>query len=410
MGKWLNEPFLQLDFDNLWEGFDDNKRLLVCLSQRDISVLVSCLRYVTWPSRWFGDNGLLLRDQDRDSDLELALTYGENLKANILMACDLSAQLEDIALAIRQSACCSGSGDVGTIESGGSTYFGNEAPLDAPTTFGGAGDEFATEAAYNAHRCEAANAIVDGFVVTLNNWALLNLSSLTVLGIVTGLAFAFLVAPPVAVFVALGFLGLTTAVFATLADYIDDNRQQLVCLLYQSESATEAYDAFFGAVEGLAVDAGLVEVEVGAVMAILERLGAIDAMNTLYEAVSLPPIGNAVACDTCGGTNCANMIYGSGDLVNGGTFTSEFVSTEHRLYFTLPANHTVTLSGLTGFTGISSSFDSFRYYEIDGACAVVTPAEYSSDTFSGGPYCIGHVRIFSSTAFTVHVSIGATCP
>lgn len=407
MGQLFDETKLYLDFDALFQGFDDSHNLVLCLSERDISVILSALQPSLWASRWIDGGGNLLRDVARLPDLETGKTYAEQLIARVTMACDLTAQLADIALAIRQSSCC-GVGDVGTIESGGSSYYGNQQPLDAPTTFGGANDEFATEAEYDSQRCHAANAIVEGFIVTLNNWALLSGGSLTILAISIGLAFAFLVAPPVALFVALGFLGFSLASFAAISNAIQANKADLVCYLYNSTSATDAYDTYHAAIRAIVIDLGFAEVTADALMEIFERLGAIDVMNTLYSAVALPQIDTPVDCSVCGGGCQGLVVWGSGDIVNGGTFNSAFSGVDHLIYFYLDTDRTITLSGLSGYTPRTSSYDSFRIWH-QSTCGGQGTVSYSSDTFPAQPYCGAYVSIFSNTAFSVNVSIGSEC-
>src|SRR3990172_7580833 len=144
MGKAIDETFLRLEFDSLWDRFADDQCYLVTLSQRDISVLVSCLRYTVWPSRWFDSGGKLLRDVGRLPDLETALTYSENLKARIIMACNfdeslarIATALESLPGAIAAASCCQGVGP-GYIEDGeGGTWYGTQQPKDKPVTFGG---------------------------------------------------------------------------------------------------------------------------------------------------------------------------------------------------------------------------------------------------------------------------------
>lgn len=75
--KRLDDTFVRFDYDDL-EAYDDTCLKVVCLSDRDVSIILSCLRFVTWPSRWEAD-GKLLRDQDRTGDLMDAIARGERL-------------------------------------------------------------------------------------------------------------------------------------------------------------------------------------------------------------------------------------------------------------------------------------------------------------------------------------------
>lgn len=63
---------LLLDKEAL-QNFDHECEDIYCLTQREISVLISCLRYADWESRW--------TNRDRDNQLI------EDLKRKLLMLC-----------------------------------------------------------------------------------------------------------------------------------------------------------------------------------------------------------------------------------------------------------------------------------------------------------------------------------
>jgi hypothetical protein len=312
MGKAIDETFLRMEFDTLWDGFADDQCYIVSLSQRDISVILSCLRFTAWPSRWFDDGTRLLRDVGRLSDLETALTYSENLKARIIMACNfdeslarIAAALESLPGAIAAASCCQGVGP-GYVEDGeGGVWYGTQQPKPKPTTFGGEFDEFDTETEFDAHLCQAANNIVSGLIQSLNFW-----SALTLAGLVAGsliVAF-FIAAPPVAVFVTLGLAGFSFGVMATLSNYIDTNRQDWVCAIYNSTG----YASMLVEVDTL-ISEMVIALDIGAFEVPLTDLVhaalSTDVFNTAYSAIGLPPVTDAVDCSVCEEVGCENFAY-----------------------------------------------------------------------------------------------------
>jgi hypothetical protein len=310
----LVERITTYDYDELWDNFSDTVCELVPLSQRDISILLSSMRGAHWSARWYAGE-YKLRDIGRLSDYQDAVDYVENLERKLLMTgCleGLITALENISDVIKKSSCCFESGAGGQFIDD-DFYYGEETPLDEPTSFG-VGEEFATEAEYEAHKCEAANFIVNGLIGSLNGMSILTLSSLiagSVAAAVVGVA--ILTVPPVAVLVALAATGMLFGALSTIAGAIEDNRTDLVCLLYASTTAVEAYDNLRAALEDLSVDLGFVEVEVGAISNLIMNLCPIDTLNNLFRSVGLPEIpGDTVDCDAaCGGCPAYRVVYGS---------------------------------------------------------------------------------------------------
>jgi len=301
------------------------------------------------------------------------------------MSCDLVTALNNINATIKNQACCGVAGSGQMIND--QFYYGSQEPLIAPTTFGGEGDDFATEEAYDGHRCEAANAIVDGLIYGLGSWSLLTLGALTAGAIAVGLAAIFLT-PPVAAFLALAAEGIAFGVLATIANAIDDDREALVCLLYNSETATGAYDNLNGYIDDLVVDLGFIEIEVSLLVALVMQFAPIDTMNALYSAVGLPTVASPVDCAACEDECFPVIIFGTGDtLVEGvtSTITSVYVAGPNKWYvgFQKPAecdcvDYTITITNCTrsnGWTGGGV-----------GNCADAYPWLYTAQTNPNGVY------------------------
>lgn len=311
-GYRLNPRIATFDFDILWTDYSDEICELVPITEREGAILLSLLRFGHWSARWFsGDD--LLRDIGRQDDLDNGIAYIETLERKLLMSGCLDGLIEaidNLSSTVRLSSCCTASLPLTTIGEG--EYYGSEEPLEEPTSFG-EGEEFETENDYLAHKCEAANAIVDGLIQTLNNLAVLSFVSITAGAILLAIASPVISPIPLAVFLALGLTGFLIGGLHTLANAIDDNREEIVCLLYNTQTATAAYDALHDFVHELSVDLLFLEIEITAIDEIIAQLTPLDTMNVMYRAVALPEIGtDPIDCAVC---ECPDytVLWGSWD-------------------------------------------------------------------------------------------------
>lgn len=216
----------------------------------------------------------------------------------------------DVATAIRQTACCEGN-STGIQDIGGTPYYGLEDPLSEPTAFG-EGEEFETEQDYLDHKCYAANAIAYGLSVSLSSISVISIASLTLGATITGAAIAFgLFNPPAALIFALVATGLAVTALHQISNYIEENLEELVCILYTSTTAVDAYDDVQDWIDGAAIDLGFIELEAGAIVDIVMSMAPIDTMNNLYRQVGIPeiPQGN-VSCDYCEGCSQLYLNFG----------------------------------------------------------------------------------------------------
>lgn len=315
--RYDSETKLYLDFDLLWNNDSDDLCFLVLLSSRDVNIILNSIRYASYSSRWLDSSGNLLRDTDRLSDLDIALDYIEQLERRILgMACleDLTnaiiAQGEAIKaglVAIAQKPCCSDS--VGIVVQGttpgGEVQYGEQPGLaqgDSETDPPPEG--FDTWEAYYTHKCQVANHLADGLISSLRNIGLLNLVNLAAAGALVGAALGgFILLPPAAVPVliaAVVALGISQAILYEIGDWLQDNRDELVCGLYNSESAGAATDFFAGMIDealaALTVASSLHPV----IRTIALILASTDTLNQLFNA-SLSANYPGADCSNCGG-------------------------------------------------------------------------------------------------------------
>lgn len=241
---------------------------------------------------WDGRSGTIVDAQAVGLEI-----YERNILGGQMAGCleDLGAQLAAIELAIRQSSCCPGGDGPGYIEDGeGGFFYGAEEPVTEPSIFG-PGQEFPDQATFDAHRCLVANRIIEGLIVTLNNASLLTAASFAV-----GVGVALTVFnPPLGIFVALAVAGFVFAGLNTLANHINDNKEDWICALYKAHG----YRSALSAIDDV-LDAAIAALGYGAfgdeLRELFHSMLATDVINSLYEAASLPPaLNDYVDCDPC---------------------------------------------------------------------------------------------------------------
>jgi hypothetical protein len=79
----LNERVVTFDYDALQE-YDNDCNGLYCLTDRDVAIIVSCLRFTFWEARWVNSEGKKLRDVGREGDLAEAIAYAHDLTNDLL--------------------------------------------------------------------------------------------------------------------------------------------------------------------------------------------------------------------------------------------------------------------------------------------------------------------------------------
>jgi len=241
----------------------------------------------------YGEVGYSIPDEAEFNQVrQMILSF---LEETAEMNCNsLLTALRDIASAIRTSACCAPGQNIHYVDVGGVIYYGSEQPLDKPTVFG-EGQEFATEAEFSQHLCDAANNIVAGLILSLNNWSVLSVASL----LAGGLIIAFFVAnPPLALLLTLAGLGFAFATFVTIANYIDDNREDWVCAIYGADSYADMLVGIDQKISEMVVTLDIGPFEI-ALTDIIHAMITTDVFNQAYTAVGLPAPINPVDCDNC---------------------------------------------------------------------------------------------------------------
>lgn len=238
-------------------------------------VQVAVLRQMTFPYAWWSTR--LVEDhesyqvavdfpqlyRDELECLELLLSGGNQ------MACDLSLVLEALADAIRNQP----------VGAGGCNYSGPSAilnclpgmspgelipqvPTEAPE-YGVPPEGFDTWEEYLVHKCKAAYAVWDTVYGLFGALALLPILQVTVTVIGTALggyiaatAFGAAAFPPAAIIaiaaaaLAIGLLDAEAYIqFRAIQSYLEAHKDEIICALYQSGSASEALAGLAAAIE-----------------------------------------------------------------------------------------------------------------------------------------------------------------
>lgn len=242
------------------------------------------------------------------------------------MSCDLVSALNEIRDAIRSMKPCQVT--VRTSVFDGERWAGSTGIIyDKPVTFGGPNDAFATREAFNESLCNKANWLFEGFVSAIRNLSALSLAE--AIGGSVGLAVigvAFMSNPPVATLTALAIaVGVTFALsefLASLESYLNDNRQEFVCAIYNSDTAEVAYDAIDAIIDvalsyiGLAVGKEAMAITL---MAFID----VDTISQAYADGYLPAATDPIEC------NCAGEpLFTAWTFYSSRAFGENFVSVE----------------------------------------------------------------------------------
>lgn len=208
------------------------------------------------------DGGLVDVVDSGDTEEVLVREIANNFGLEVIPVCqELFTALDNIAVqigllntsvqtSVEVSGCCTPYG----------TEVGPDAPLLEDPGTGDPPDDWVTWAAYDTYRCRAANKIADDWIATLTSMATLSgavatiagialglflstsllggmLVGLMVLGFSAGAAAAIIIAALIAMIVTSAGL---LAYFADLGQEISDDKETLVCQLYNSQSPESA--------------------------------------------------------------------------------------------------------------------------------------------------------------------------
>lgn len=434
-----------------WEDYEqyevENPSCYYCLSESTVQILLSALRFAGWRTRWRFDRNDHSRRMESNYiwnkiDYLAALAQKELITD---MSCDLQAGFDSLADAIREaspnqglialasairqsgnSSCCDdivinqNGGIQGTVTAPGSgrtiPVYGSVPPISLPP--GEFPPEFESEAAYMADKCQQANLIVSGVIGTLNGLALLDGVNIIGVGaLIAAAAFGVITLGPAAIAVIAAIIPIAIGIgvyLAALADYISDHREEMVCIMYQSDSTEEAISVLADFID-TALDAiGVAGALTGYVGTIVLVLLNSDTLNALfqYTAHALYPDADCSGCLTGWRVYNSEETYSSGDDWQY-LFGVEVSSYEDGVWPLTGENQPVHIVKI-GFAGLvtvniatsghTSHLYLTEYYLYSDVDFSFTNVSYASDTFYGLPVTAGAIYIVSSSAFTVTLS------
>ncbi len=223
--------------------------------------------------------------------------------------------LGQIRDAMRASAqcCLSSTNGWNMVDLGEGDYaFGTEQPLTEPEE-----GEFEDEEAYKAHRCAAANSIIAEVVSGFNQFGIVSLA--TIVG--GGLVLAVVATPPVGIFYAMAAAGFLFAACELISNYMDDHRQELVCMLYNAETYAEWQIAITDWVENMTIEIEVVGFNVD-ISNLIRSMVSTDVWNKFYSALYFPTPENGVSCDECAPECSFAQVVAYGTVVGENTFQS----------------------------------------------------------------------------------------
>lgn len=239
----LNERTVWFNYDALQPYSEDDVGLF-CLSDRDVSIVLSCLRYTLWEARWYDSDGKRLRDVGRESDLEDAIERSERLISRFMAdkCSDLTSLFEGLEVALTSigSGGCgcgsSGAGSTDAPQSGSDWGDINDPPdPDVPP------DGFDTWEEYETYKCDVATWILDSIISDLQWLQTVDILALTVTGLALGLVSPL---PGDALFALLAgllaSLAVSTSFVLVLINAMQTGYDDMLCALYQANNAGQA--------------------------------------------------------------------------------------------------------------------------------------------------------------------------
>lgn len=245
-------------------------------------------------------------------------TFDYNFRNEVvIMACndDVASALQAIAVALTVGGSGGSSGnqacynrqtmDLQSILNVGGgevvQIYGSEPVTVLPEA--GFPDGYSDLEQYEADKCAKANKLVVDFAATMRNmgnveWGLSAVTAVAILGCLVGIITVPEVVIPTLVWILLSGVTLTTACLA-LATWVEDNRQTVVCMLYETDG-TEALISVFSDIMSVAIAAIAVE---GAVALALKQLAMLllstDTVNQIFtsKAKEIYPDADCSSCD-----------------------------------------------------------------------------------------------------------------
>lgn len=355
-------------------------------------------------------------------------TFDTNLHLQgVIMACndtEMVASFNAIASAIRYAAdrdfakaCC----ELGGVGSGGIVgivtppvsgvdvpIYGTQPPAELPPgeTFP---EGFESLEEWDTHKCSVANVIMDGVIATLQGLATLNLLNVNVLGVLVIAAVSgFLVFPPSAIPVMVATLialAASQALLIAAKNYLIDNREEWVCMLYGATSVSQLIGILSDTMDTLIAFIGTSGPIGAAVKLVLMLLFNGDALNQLFDvnADYQYPDADCSSCDDCPQIREYITTTTFNDPVDLPLSIDSFFDTpsgEWVIQFSLTFGKTIAVEDLIGWTDFPAEND-FRFWVSDDFTGSTT--FNSNDPPLGVIASSGSGVLISSTPFSATI-------
>lgn len=389
-----------------------------------------CKWAVCWPDseKWRGFlRGLLTLPQrgwtwdERTGSIINVQSIGREItEANLplvgcLMACNdvgLQTSLSEIAAAIRALAaaqCCNDlqidvqGGIQGTITQGSGEVipvYGSSPPLSiGPGEFP---DGYPDLESYDADKCKKANGIVDGLIGSLTNIASFGtFNALTLAVLIVAAMASSIVFPPAMIPTAISVLLILSGslfVIAQLVSLLNENRNEIVCFLYEGESVTAIIETLADFLDLLIASipaTGRVAYALKALALVIMNSGTLNQLFNSDPMVTDPD----ASCMGCG--ECENLTW---DFAGGEPMGWEIV-TSFPVCFPLadPALGSLTVESdklkMTG--GTQGEFKTVGAHK--GGVQWVAPTGWQFDI---NTFCEGSTHLYLDVCF---VTLDGSC-
>lgn len=402
-----------IDFNKLLASLENGGDVILCLPSALVRIIRMLLRdRAMWRTTYViahYEDGYDKPTVEEFEPVEEAISQFLGETNDMSTCSQLLSAIRDIASAIRTSTCCAPGGADYVSDGGTGVYYGTQAPVEKPTTFG-EGQEFTTEAEFQEHLCQAANLIVEGIITSLNGWTMLTLALI----IAGGLTVAFFVAtPPLAIFIALATAGLVFGALHTLANYIGEHKEEWVCAIYNAGG----YSAILAEVDDLLTTA-LVELGMDSytetLVDMFHAMITTDVVNQAYTNMGLPTPITAVDCDVCAEYNCPpNVQVGQGDYVYPTEEDSRVWTSDDRgdglrdILVSWPCQIAIRFDGWSNLGAAKAQAGYFNFQYESGGAWNGQPANWEPDTglwYEVFGLYVGH-NTFGEGNFTFDVTV-----
>lgn len=310
--KRPDETFITFNFDQLWDRYSGIRDTFFCLSERDVAMLLTSLRFAGWPSRWIGDTAgvgsdtykrALLRANGRYQDLETAISYVEDLEQTLMTSCadallqGMTAIANAITASARAGNCCCDGATVGPINvyiqgvgTSGQPIYGSQEGLAGNVETGIPDDWTGTAEEWWDRKCRISHHLFDGIMSSFRNLAGISIINLVggglAIGYIVSLIGAGIAFPPALVPILIAAvigIGLSLAVLDQIGDYMESHREDLVCAFYNAKDVTEAYEAFSTYIDEAIAALAIPGAVAPHIRTVALLLASTDTLNQLFD-------------------------------------------------------------------------------------------------------------------------------